>query len=95
MGKDKTVETFEEVRQAITDENPEALLLDGFEDALIGFARRCGQPTLAVYDYEKCVDVLVNRDGMTEEDAVDYIEFNVAGAWVGEHTPVMFCRLER
>ena len=32
-----------------TDE--ETLLMDGFEDAFIGFSRRCGQPTLATYSF--------------------------------------------
>ena len=34
-----------------TDE--ETLLMDGFEDAFIGFSRRCGQPTLATYSFLK------------------------------------------
>jgi hypothetical protein len=85
---------FEAVREAISDENPEALFMDAFEGALIGFARRCGQPTLAVYDYGKCLGILVSRDGMSYEEAIEYIEFTVVGAWAGEHTPIMFCSLE-
>jgi len=30
---------------------------------------------------------MVARDGMTEEEAIEYFEFNVTGAWVGEGTP--------
>lgn len=72
------------------EENPEALLADGFEDAFIGIARRCSQPSLAVYDYTKGVEILMQRDGMSEEEAVEWMEFNVVGAWVGEHTPIWF-----
>ena len=66
----------------------ELLLADGFEAALIGTGERCGQPTIAVYDREKCIELLMTRDGMTDEEAVEFFEFNVVGAWVGEQTPI-------
>jgi len=84
--------TFEEIQDKLVEENPEALYADGFEGALVGFARRCGQPTLAAYDYGKAVEILQTRDGMTEEEAVEYLEFNTLGAWVGVNTPIWICR---
>ena len=63
------------------------LLADGFEDAVIGVGRRCGQPDIAVYSYAKCLAVLVLQ-GLSEEEASDHLEFNVVGAWVGEETPL-------
>ena len=66
----------------------ELLLADGFEAALIGTGERCGHPTIAVYDREKCIEVLEKRDGMTQEEANEFFEFNVVGAWVGEQTPI-------
>ena len=66
----------------------ELLLADGFDAALIGTGERCGQPTIAVYDREKCIEVLEKRDGMTQEEANEFFEFNVVGAWVGEQTPI-------
>ncbi len=79
---------------ALAEVDPEILLADGFEDALIGYAQRCGQPPLAVYDRRRCIDVLVERDGMTYEEAEEYFEFNVVGAWVGERTPLFLCGLD-
>ena len=64
------------------------LLADGFEGAFIGVATRCGQPTLAVYSAHKCIKLLVERDGMTHEEALEYFNFNVVGGWVGEETPL-------
>ena len=32
----------------------------------------------------------MERDGMSDEEAVEYFEFNVTGAWVGENTPIFF-----
>lgn len=78
----------EEIRERLEEMNPEALLADGFDAALVGVARRCGQPTLAVYDYELGLRVLMERDGMTRDEAAEYMEFNVVGAWVGPGTPI-------
>ena len=58
------------------------------DDALIGIGRRCSQEDVLVYDFNKAVKILVDRDKMTEEEAVEYLEFNTVGAWVGEETPV-------
>ena len=62
------------------------LLADGLEDAFIGVS--CGfGPSKAIYDWDKCVEVFMNRDGMTYEEAVEWIDFNVTGAYFGEQTP--------
>ena len=64
------------------------LFADGLEEAFVGVARRCGQPDLAVYSIPLAIRVLVQRDGMSEADAREYLEFNSIGAWVGEETPI-------
>jgi hypothetical protein len=63
------------------------LLADGFEDALLGIGRQFNLD-IAVYDYDKCVEILMARDGMEYEEAVEFMEFNVVGAYVGKTTPV-------
>ena len=68
-----------------------ALLADGFEEALIGFGT-VFMNAVAIYDYDRCVKVLVKRDGMTEDDAIEFLEFNTTSAFVGPNTPV-FLRL--
>ena len=72
----------------LTEYNSEALLADGFEDAFIGICEVFNRPILAAYDREKCITILMERDGMTDEEAQEYFEYNVAGAWVGDSTPV-------
>jgi len=63
------------------------LTADGFEDAFVGVGRQFTKP-VAVYDREKCIEVLVARDGMSMEEAEEYFEYNVQGAYVGEDTPI-------
>jgi hypothetical protein len=67
-------------------EDEQTLYADGFEGALVGIGQQFNRE-LAVYDYDKCVDILVSQ-GMTEEEAHEYMDYNVTGAWVGDHTPV-------
>jgi hypothetical protein len=30
----------------------------------------------------------MQRDGMTHEEAIEFFDFNIAGAYVGEYTPI-------
>jgi hypothetical protein len=84
-----------DLREWIAAHNEEALLADGFEAAIIGVAERCSQPDLVVYDAEKCIDILMERDGMSYDEAAEFFHFNTLGAWVGEHTPLFLWRYER
>ncbi len=63
------------------------LFADGFEGAFIGIGIQFTRE-VAIYDYDDCVKILMDRDGMDEEDAIEFLEFNVTGAYVGPHTPV-------
>lgn len=72
----------------IHDQNPKALTADGFDSCILGLCQRFGWEPVVAYDYDKCVDLLVRRDGMTHEDAVEFMVVNVTGAWVGDGTPV-------
>ena len=80
-----------EERDRLADANPDALLADGFEEAYIGVCLRFNT-ALAAYDYDKCIDVLMKRDGMSYEEAVEFFEFNTAGAYVGPSTPGLLSR---
>lgn len=62
----------------------EVLFAEGFEEAIIGVARQFDK-TFVVYDY-KAVMKILQRD-MSPEDAVEFFEFNMVGAWMGDNTP--------
>jgi hypothetical protein len=67
------------------------LKADGFNEAIIGQAciwRDKGMHNVLVYDAEKMRSILTKRDGMSSEEAREYIEFNVEGAYVGVETPI-------
>ena len=67
------------------------LKIDGHDDAILGPAcrwRGSSRVDVLVYDAELIRENLM-RDGMTSEDAREFIEFNIEGAYVGEDTPVL------
>lgn len=66
--------------------NPEAVMYDGFDEAVVGIIERCGTGPLALYDREKCIKLLMD-EGSTREDAEDYFCYNVEGTWAGPNTP--------
>lgn len=70
----------------------EVLLADGFEDAFLGVTDPWGEngsrELRTVYSTGKAIEILETRDGMSHEEAVEFFEFNVVGAYVGPKTPI-------
>jgi hypothetical protein len=75
------------VRDLLVDVDEEIVCADGFDDALVGYVTQFNRGPLALYDWDKCVKILMERDGMSEEEAAEFMDFNVTGSWVGERTP--------
>tara|TARA_Y100000356_G_C11112698_1_gene210480 strand:+ start:28 stop:297 length:270 start_codon:yes stop_codon:yes gene_type:complete len=72
----------EQLMEILAEE--ECLTADGFEDALVGCTY--GANVVAVYDINKMIEVLI-EEGMEYEDAVEFLDYNVVGAYVGDKTP--------
>lgn len=90
MSKELTEEEERTVFRAIMSEvNPEAIAFDGFDEAILGMANRPNMPTVLAYDYSQMIDILMRDSDMTEEDAIEFFEFNIASLWAGPNTPVI------
>ena len=61
----------------------EFLKADGFDEAIIGIDE---ETMRLIYSVSKCIDIL--KKDMEEEEAVEYFNFNVKGAYMGEKTPI-------
>ena len=79
-------EPVELVRDAAEEE---VVLWEGLNAAVIGYAYRCGQPPVALYDRQKCIGLLVEGGCSDRAEAEEFFEYNIAGAWVGELTPMI------
>jgi hypothetical protein len=67
------------------------LLLTGIDSAIVGWIHRTGDVPIVIYDRAKVVKHFV-KDGMTEDEAEEWVSFNVEGAWVGKGTPGLLHR---
>jgi hypothetical protein len=79
----------QQIEDFFEDTGIKVLLMDGFDEALIGTSQRINEPMLAVYSYDMMLDLLMDRDGMELDVAEEYIEYNCVGAWIGEQTPII------
>ena len=61
---------------------------DGFKTAFVAVAFRYNGNDIAVYDYDLCIDVLIQRDEMSLQEAYEFMDYNVVGSYVGEETPL-------
>jgi len=70
----------------LKDREESFLLADGLEQAFLGIGYQFNTP-IAVYSKNKALQCLIAM-GMDEESAVEYFDHNIAGAYVGEQTPI-------
>jgi hypothetical protein len=96
------------LREEISEINPEALMCDGFDEAIIGMAERINLGPVVAYDVEKIIEILATEmevedddleDGQSIEDlkismAYEYFYYNIQGAWMGDNTPIFISKLQ-
>ena len=69
--------------EQLIDYNDKALILEGYDDAIVGiFERR-----VLVYDFNKVIEILIIRDNMSMTDAIDYYYFNIEQPFA-KHYPI-------
>jgi hypothetical protein len=94
--------TREEAEEIILESNPTALFMDGFDEAILGIGERPNFGPIVVYDESKIIAKLATEMEPDEDDfdtddiqdakhqmAVEYYEFNIKCAWLGEGTPLI------
>jgi hypothetical protein len=74
----------------LKEEYPDVMTMDGYDDAIIGVVERIGLEVVC-YDLDKVIEILM-KQGMNEEDAWEWYQFNMVGSWVGDKTPVFLQR---
>lgn len=70
----------------------ELLKLDGYDDCYLGLGETYGQQPALIYDYNKIIERL-KEDGMDEEEAKEFYEFNILGSYFGEKMPIFLNRI--
>jgi len=70
------------------------LFADGFDDAIVGVGNVFGGKLCAIYDTDLIVKQCM-KDGMEYDEALEFFDFNIAGAYVGQQTPIFIHKIER
>lgn len=74
----------EKITERVTEAEETTIFYDGLDDAIIGIELHSFR---VVYSVTECIKLL-SKD-MTEAEAIEYFEFNVASMYVGEKTPIL------
>ncbi len=63
-----------------------------YDDALIGVSN----DNRAIYDYNKMIDWLMNKEGWSDNEAIEWIEYNTVRAlsYFGEGAPIIMYGFE-
>ena len=96
---------IQEIKDWVSEYNPDALFADGYEDAIIGIGNQHGSNPVVIYDRDKCIEILADQYAQEEDheddeeydpylEAVDYFGYNTECAYVGENTPIFMQRVD-
>lgn len=78
-----------EITRDLIDEIAEgAIILDGFDDCIVGITEEFGGLVRLLYSTQKIINHLMTESEMTEEEAWDYYSFNIYGGYYGEQNPI-------
>ena len=79
----------EKLCQHIADElgYPDAIIFEGYEDAFLGMSH----DGRAIYSYDRMIEYLIEHDGMSYTDAIEWIDFNTIRAipYFGSNAPIV------
>jgi hypothetical protein len=75
-------------------EGDNIMKMDGYNDCAIGTLERIGMEPVIVYD-KALVLKRLRDDGCSELEAIEWYEYNMLGAYVGDGTPAFLVRPEK
>ena len=84
----------EDILDQFGDDAETMLFADGFDDAIVGVGNKFGDQLCVIYDADRVIDILM-KEGMDYAEAMEHFDFNIAGAYVGEQTPIFIHKIER
>lgn len=71
-----------------------AVILDGLDDAIVGIVEDFGNGPRILYSKPKILQILQERDSMTEQEAEEYYDYNILGLYAGEQNPVFLITIK-
>ena len=76
----------------LSENYPEAVLLEGLNDGIVGV----DTDGHVVYSYNKCCELIMKSNGISMEEAREWVDFNTIRAipYMGDNKPIMMYDLE-
>jgi hypothetical protein len=65
-----------------------AIILDDLDDAIIGIVEEFGNGPRILYSKPKIINILCERDLMTQSEAEEFYDYNILGLYAGEQNAV-------
>jgi len=78
----------ENIKDIVKEMNPKAVFIKGFDEALVGTGKSIGGETVAVYDADDCLRILINKHEMDEIEAWDHFNSTVVDGTPGKNKPI-------
>lgn len=63
----------------------DTIYLEGLDTCILGFSSN----NRAIYDVDKIVQLLMDRDGMSKEDAIEFFEYNILTIHLSGLSPIL------
>ncbi len=76
--------TLEHIREL----NPEAIVLDGLDDAIVGVGHSKDLEPRLIYSVNIIILTLMRRDNMTLTEAQEFYDYNIVDGYFGNHGPI-------
>ena len=54
---------------------------DGFDKAVVGTITSYGRGETVLYSTEKILEIMMQRDGMSADEALEFFHFNILGSF--------------
>lgn len=75
-------------REQLADRYSNDLLFaDGYDDAIIGVAIGFDSERV-IYDVEKMIEICMKDSNTPYEEALEWLEYNTFGSYMGKNTPI-------
>jgi hypothetical protein len=80
--------------ELLHDLDPELVTMDGYDEAIMGTITLFGKEPVVLYDREKVIELIMEKDDCSYDDALEHHEYNQAQVYAGERTPAFFDKVE-
>jgi len=78
----------EKLKEFLMSFEGEIVILDGYDDALIGIADLMNLGFVAVYSSSEIIKIMMEKDSMDLDTAEEFFYYNIKGSYIGEKTPI-------